>query len=84
MTSIDRDKVVAWLTERVAFYVERDPAEIEPDKNLLTYGIDSVYALGIAGDVEEEFGTPVDATLVWDNPTIAAIATAVTAAAVTK
>lgn len=83
MTSIDRDTAITWLTERVASYVERDAAKIAPDRNLPAYGIDSVYAFGLAGDIEEEFGAAVDVTLVWDNPTIEAIATKLTAATTT-
>lgn len=36
--------------------------------------MDSVYTLGLASDIEEEFGVPLDATIAaWDNPTIEAI-----------
>lgn len=73
MTTISRDTVTKWLVERIAYYVERNPAEIEADTPLASYGVDSVYALGLTGDIEEEFGVTLDATVVWDNPTINAI-----------
>ncbi|MEV4757002.1 acyl carrier protein [Micromonospora sp. NPDC049559] len=74
MPSITRTALTDWLVERVAYYVERDPAEIDPTRQLTIYGMDSVYTLGLAGDIEEEFGVPVDPTVAWDNPTIEAIA----------
>lgn len=73
MSSITRDAVTDWLIERVAFYVERDPGEIDPTKQLVIYGMDSLYTLGLAGDIEERFGIRFDATAVWDHPTIEAI-----------
>jgi acyl carrier protein len=74
MSSISKASVTTWLIERVAFYVERDPAEIDPTRQLAMYGMDSVYSLGLAGDIEERFDITLDATVVWDNPTIDAIA----------
>jgi len=62
-----------WLTARVAHYLERSPAEIDPDTTLVGYGLDSVYALTLCGDIEDEYGIEVDPTLAWDYPTVNAI-----------
>ena len=62
-----------WIRARVAYYIERDPDDIDPDTKLVGYGLDSVYALAICGDLEDEFGLVVDATLAWDYPTVNAI-----------
>lgn len=74
MSTVDRATVTTWLIERVAFYVEREPSDIDPTKHLAMYGMDSLYALGLAGDVEDEYGIDLDAAVVWDHPTIEAIA----------
>jgi acyl carrier protein len=63
-----------WLTAKVAYYIEADPAGIDPDAKLVGYGLDSVYALTLCGDIEDEYGLVVDPTLAWDYPTINAIA----------
>jgi acyl carrier protein len=63
----------AWLTERVAKYVQRAPEEIKPDVPLTEYGLDSVYALTLSGDIEDHLGVSVDPTLMWDHPTINAL-----------
>ncbi|WP_228644446.1 acyl carrier protein [Microtetraspora sp. AC03309] len=63
-----------WLTERVAGYLQRPPAEIDPTVKLRTYGLDSIHALSLCVDVEETVGLLVEPTLAWDHPTIDAIA----------
>ena len=65
--------VRAWLTGRVAHYLERRPEEIDPDGKLVGYGLDSVYALTLSGEIEDEYGLAVDPTLAWDYPTVNAI-----------
>lgn len=60
----------AWLAERIAIYVQRTPQEILPDVPLADYGLDSVYALTLTGDIEDHLGTSVDPTLMWDYPTL--------------
>jgi acyl carrier protein len=63
-----------WLTGRVAFYLERSVAEIDPAVALAEFGIDSVSALALCGDVEDEWNLEVDATMVFDYPTVKDIA----------
>ncbi|MFC8433326.1 acyl carrier protein [Streptomyces sp. NPDC057253] len=63
----------AWLVDRVAYYLERNPADIDEGTQLAEMGLDSVYALTLCGDVEDRFGLVVEPTLAWDHPTIDAI-----------
>lgn len=64
-----------WLTERVAFYLELPESEIDPDAGLIEMGLDSVYAMTLSGDVEEQFELMVEPTLAWDHRTVNALAT---------
>ncbi|WP_169988331.1 acyl carrier protein [Microbispora sp. H10836] len=68
------DDLRRWLTERVAAYLGRPPAEIDPTVKLRTYGLDSIHALSLCVDVEEAVGLLVEPTLAWDHPTIDDIA----------
>jgi len=61
-----------WLTRRLSRYLGR--LDIDPQVALAEYGIDSLVALNLYGDVEEELGLPVDVTVVLDYPTVAALA----------
>lgn len=62
-----------WVLARVAYYIEGSPEDIDPDAKLVGYGLDSVYALALCGDIEDEYGLIVDPTLAWDYPTVKAI-----------
>ncbi|MER6169095.1 acyl carrier protein [Streptomyces violaceorubidus] len=65
--------VHAWLTERVAVYLRRTPAEIDTGVPMAEYGLDSLTALALSADVEDEFGVVLSAETTWDNPTIDAL-----------
>ncbi|WP_326678074.1 acyl carrier protein [Streptomyces sp. NBC_01237] len=67
------ETIRTWLTERVAYFLDIAPQEIAPDDLLVEIGLDSVYALTLCGDVEDEYGILVEATLAWDHPTIDAL-----------
>jgi len=64
----------SWLIGRVAFYLERPPTEVDPARSLVELGLDSIYALTLCGDVEEQFDLMVEPTMAWDYPTVDAIA----------
>jgi len=59
-----------WLVEKVAYYLQKDVAEIKIDQPLAGYGLDSVYAVSLCGDLEDLLGIYVEPTLAWDYPTI--------------
>lgn len=66
----DATTVQAWLEGRVVAYGKVDAGSFTPDTPLAELGLDSVYALTLCGDIEDEFGLEVDPTIVWDHPTI--------------
>jgi acyl carrier protein len=63
-----------WLTERVAYYLDREPMDIDPDAPLAAFGLDSVYAFALCGDIEDRFRTLVAPTLVRDLRTVNGLA----------
>jgi len=70
--------VVHWLTDRVAAYLNTEPAAIATDATIGDYGMDSVFALSLCTDLEYEFGIFAEPTLAWDYPTIDDMATHLT------
>lgn len=68
------EDLTAWLIERVSVYLQRPPEEIDPREPLAEYGLDSVAALSLCGDVEEDFDLILDPTAAWDYPTVNAFA----------
>lgn len=75
MTVQDYQELADWLTAKVAQYLNVAPHTIDIDTPLADCGIDSVMAMTLCADLECERGLAVDTTIVWDHPTIDAIAT---------
>ena len=63
-----------WLTIKVAGYLNVAPDTIDIDTPLADCGIDSVSAMALCVDLQCEKGFDVETTIVWDYPTIDAIA----------
>lgn len=63
-----------WLIDRVALLLKVDAAEIDPSLPLAELGIDSVGAVSLVGEVEDEWQLDVDPTMIFDYPTIDDIA----------
>ncbi|MEY9926808.1 acyl carrier protein [Catenulispora sp. GP43] len=68
------DEIRVWLTERIAFYVDTPVERIDPEAKLAELGLDSIYVLTMCGDIEDWLGIVVDTAMVWDHPTVAALA----------
>ncbi|MGV9319649.1 acyl carrier protein [Streptomyces sp. NPDC003660] len=64
-----------WLVDRIAYYLECAPADIDAGAELAELGLDSVYALSLCGDVEDRFGLVVEPTMAWDHPSVDALTT---------
>jgi [acyl-carrier-protein] S-malonyltransferase len=60
-----------WLRERIAHYVGRPVGDTAP---LDEEGLDSVAALSLFGDIEEEFGALIEPDDIWAYPTVRGLA----------
>ncbi|WP_283464976.1 acyl carrier protein [Streptomyces sp. PH10-H1] len=63
-----------WLLEKLGQYLRRPPADIDISVPFAEYGIDSVAALSIFGDIEDAFGLYLEPTVAWDHPTVQSLA----------
>ena len=66
--------MIDWLIARLADYLNTRRGAIATDASIADFGLDSVFALTLAGALEYEFGIVVEPTLAWDYPTIEAMA----------
>lgn len=66
--------LTAWISRWVAEELGLAAAEVEPDRPFLSYGLNSIQAMMLVGDLETHLGRPLPPTLVWDHPTVAALA----------
>jgi acyl carrier protein len=67
------ESLSAWLVDRVAAYINLSADQIDKTVALATYGLDSVSAISLCGDIEEDFNLFVEPTAAWDHPTIEAL-----------
>ncbi|MEE1748356.1 MULTISPECIES: acyl carrier protein [unclassified Streptomyces] len=63
-----------WIANRISLYLKRPADEIASNVPLAEYGLDSVAALSLCGDIEEDFDLVLEPTVAWDYPTIDALA----------
>lgn len=63
-----------WLTEKLAEELGRDAEDIDIDQPFAQYGVDSVLAVTLVADLEDAMGCELNPTLLFDYPSIAAIA----------
>jgi acyl carrier protein len=74
MPSVTEHQFREWLIERVSRYVRRPAQEIDPSAPFAEYGMDSVAALSLFGDIEDAFGMYLEPTVAWDHPTVESLA----------
>ncbi len=74
-TQSQREQAIQdWLTSRLATLLRVDLDEIEVNEPFANYGLGSYQGVELAGDLGEWLGQEVSETLVWEYPTIAAVA----------
>ena len=70
----DEDAILAWLTDHVAELVGLKAMDIDTSLPFARYGLDSVQAARLSGDLEEWLGRSLLPSLMYDYPTPEALA----------
>jgi phthiocerol/phenolphthiocerol synthesis type-I polyketide synthase C len=73
-TSPTLEEISQRLTTMLAAQLRMRPEEISLTQPLSEYGLDSINAVSLAGDIEDWLGFQLPSTLLWDYPTTAALA----------
>jgi len=63
-----------WLVGHLAGRLGLDPARVDVREPFSRFGLGSIEALGLVGELERRLGQSLPPTLVWDFPTIEALA----------
>ena len=72
--SLAEERICLWLQEKIAELLGTSAEAVDVTKPFFFYGLDSVAALGLSGELEEWVGRKLPATLTWDYPTVDAVA----------
>lgn len=67
-------EVQTWIVDYLADLLEVDPEDIDTSIPFDRYGLDSSAAVGLTGDLEDWMGMEIDPTLLYDYPTVDAVA----------
>ena len=59
-----------WLVSQLAEQLSLDTATVDINEPLTRYGLDSIDAVTMVGDLEDWLDTELPSTLFWDYPTI--------------
>ncbi len=59
-----------WLVEQIAEVLSLDASTIDIKQPLTRYGLDSIDAVTLVGDLEDWLDLELPSTLLWDYPTI--------------
>ncbi|MBD3225246.1 MAG: AMP-binding protein, partial [Caldithrix sp.] len=62
------------ITDLLSQSLEAETHEIDIRQPFVNFGLDSAQAVGLVGDLEEQLNTELSPTLIWDYPTIEAMA----------
>ncbi|NET58428.1 MAG: acyl carrier protein [Symploca sp. SIO2E6] len=67
-------KIQAWLIPYIAEVLEMEADKVNVTMPFESYGLDSSEAIGLTGDLEEWLGAEIDPNLLYNYPTIEALA----------
>lgn len=65
-----KKQLSCWLVKKLTSINKLKESEISLDKPVANYGLDSLHALAIAGELEEMLDIELPSTMLWQYPTI--------------
>jgi thioesterase domain-containing protein/acyl carrier protein len=68
-----RDEIERWITAEVAKLLKVDVAEVDSNREFASFGLDSLAAFAVTGQLSEWLDRDLSATLLWEYRTIASL-----------
>lgn len=65
-----QEAISSWLVAKLAKQLSLNAKTIDVSEPLTRYGLDSIDAVTLVGDMEDWLGLELPSTLLWDYPTI--------------
>lgn len=73
-TDHDATSIARWIALKLEEALELEPGEMRHDQPFDVYGLDSTLAVTLVGNLEDWLGRSLAPNLVYEYPTIAALA----------
>ena len=71
---LDSPEVLSWLTLKFADWLEVAPDELDSQQPIASYGLDSISAVTLSIQLEEELCVELDTAVLWDRPSLESLA----------
>lgn len=71
--SQDAQAIQVWLIAQLAERLGLEPDEIDLDEDFANYGLNSIEAVNLSGDLENILGRRLPPTILWDYPNVATL-----------
>ena len=71
---LETPEVLIWLTVKFADWLEVPAEELDPRRPISSYGLDSISAVTLSVQLEEELGIELDTAVLFDRPTLESLA----------
>ena len=68
------EDIQRWLAEQLGPRIGLDPDSIDRDRPLDEYGVSSLEAVSLTGEIEAHFGCRIEPTALWDHRTLGRLA----------
>ena len=69
-----QESLAEWIRDWLERELKLGPEDVALDKTFVRYGMDSVHAMMLVGDLEEHLKFRLPPTLAWTYPTVGALA----------
>lgn len=69
-----QSEIIGFLKQALSRQLGIPSQQINPQRNLAEYGLDSVRVMRVTGELEEYLGRRLPVTLLWDHPNITTLA----------
>jgi acyl carrier protein len=73
-TQFETPEVLSWLTVKFADWLEVAPDELDSRQPISSYGLDSISAVTLSVQLEEELSVELDTAVLWERPTLESLA----------
>ena len=71
---LETTEVLTWLTLKFADWLELPVEELESGRPISSYGLDSISAVTLTVQLEEELDIELETALLWKRPTLQSLA----------
>jgi len=71
---LEASDVLLWLVSRFARWLKMKPDELDTSQRISQYGLDSVAAVSLSSELEDELGIQLETAVIWEYPTLESLA----------